>query len=193
MHRRTRFRFAGLASAQRCGEMSTSCTATLLAPLRRAMIALTVGAALASSVGDAGAEVPAACVPEPTAGVASTADDSAALSAVWDAYVSALRRGDLAGLQQVFRADGVFSALQPDEDGRATVLRSRPFAEALPRWASTPDPAASARLHRTFACARMGVVEGELTFGGSRFFDVLTLYRFDDGWRIVGKATQRRP
>jgi hypothetical protein len=116
----------------------------------------------------------------------------AGVIAIWDGYVTALRRGDLDELRVLFHPDGTFHVAQPETTKAAGALRAQRFAEALPTWTASPDPTADGKVRHVALYGGMAVLEGRLRFGGRLYDDVLTLYCLDGRWRVVGKTTNVR-
>jgi hypothetical protein len=118
-----------------------------------------------------------------SAGAADRPSPEAAL----EAYVSGLRTGSLAKLQELFLADGQFCNVSTQPKRHVVCKR---FSEVLGSWASKPDPLTSGRvLHRNDATPSMSAITYELIFAGTRYIDQLLLYQIDGRWQVVAKTT----
>ena len=121
---------------------------------------------------------------------AMAASDTSTPEQTLEAYVGGLREGRVELLEELFLSDGQFCTLN---EGAATPIDCKRFAEVLGGWAAHPDPQASGRiLDRRDATPSMTAVTYELRFGGDVYVDHLLLYRTGTGWRVVAKTTAVR-
>lgn len=134
--------------------------------------------------------------PVPSSAQASNADRDAVLKVVDEAYVQgvhaspsaeAMRRGFHPGFRMLVLADGKLSAVTLDEwAGR--IEKSSAAA------ASASRPAITREISRVEIEGHAATVRLELYRDGRHTFtDFLSLYRFPDGWKIVGKTFYTHP
>jgi ketosteroid isomerase-like protein len=78
------------------------------------------------------------------------------------------------------------------EDGMSQVTRDAWIARLKPRSASDPRPDVKANIVVLDHVGDSAVVKVDLFRGGKQVFtDYISLYRFKDGWKLVGKIFQR--
>jgi len=78
------------------------------------------------------------------------------------------------------------------EDGMNQVTRDAWIARLKPRAASDPRPDVKANIVVLDHVGDSAVVKVDLFRGGKQIFtDYISLYRFKDGWKLVGKIFQR--
>lgn len=77
-------------------------------------------------------------------------------------------------------------------DGLNQVTRDAWIARLKPRAASDPRPDVKAKIAVLDQTGDAAVVKVDLFRGGKQIFtDYISLYRFPDGWKLVGKTFQR--
>jgi len=109
--------------------------------------------------------------------------DSAAITRVIAGYIDGWRRADTVLLGRVFSPHGVI--VWPADDGGVSTIT---FAEVLRHRRPQPgygEPwrVLSLAMNDEVAVARVAIATATVDY-----LDVLTLYRLEDGWRIVCKA-----
>lgn len=78
------------------------------------------------------------------------------------------------------------------EEGLNHLTRDAWIARLKPRAASDPHPDVKAKIAVLDRTGDAAVVKVELFRGGKQIFtDYISLYRFQDGWKLVGKTFQR--
>lgn len=78
------------------------------------------------------------------------------------------------------------------EDGMNQVTRDAWIARLKPRASSDPRPDVKANIVVLDQAGDAAVVKVDLFRGGKQIFtDYISLYRFKDGWKLVGKTFQR--
>jgi len=153
-----------------------------------------VAAALALSLAAAGA----ARADSPAADDPLAAEKAAVVEVVNAAYVdgihnfrdpAAIRKGFHPGFEMLILKEGRLEKL-PIEQWIESI-EARNAKEPPPTDGKRTTAAAFPLVEVTGSAA---VVKVELTRGGEHVFtDYLSLYRFADGWKIVGKIFQRHP
>lgn len=102
-------------------------------------------------------------------------------------YIDGVRGGDVAALETAFHSDArMFGALAGQ---RIDV----PIADLIGMAAAQPGDVdgtfkATVRSLEEHGDIAVAVVDEENFWGSVNFTDVLTLARFEEGWKIVGKA-----
>lgn len=135
----------------------------------------------------------------PVAGQDPAADEAAVVQVVSDAYVDGIHNfRDPAAIRKGFHPDFVMLSLK---DGQLDKLPIEQWiARIEERNAKEPPP--TDRTQRTTSAeyplvevtGTAAVCKVELTREGKLVFtDYLQLYRFADGWKIVGKSFYRHP
>lgn len=78
------------------------------------------------------------------------------------------------------------------DDGLNQLTRDAWIARLKPRAASDPRPDVTAKIAVLDQAGDAAVVKVDLFRGGKQIFtDYISLYRFKDGWKLVGKIFQR--
>lgn len=134
----------------------------------------------------------------PPAGDALAAEKAAVVEVVNAAYVDGIHNfGDPVAIRKGFHPDFEMLIL---ENGRLQKLPIEKWIERIVAGnAKEPPPAdrertASAEFPLVEVTGSAAVCKVEITRDGRHLFtDYLTLYRFADGWKIVGKIFYRHP
>lgn len=122
---------------------------------------------------------------------AESADTAAIVEVVDRAYVQ--------GIHLDADADKVRSGMHESfvmfvksGDGLNQLTRDAWIARLKPRAASDPRPDVTAKIAVLDQAGDAAVVKVDLFRGGKQIFtDYISLYRFKDGWKLVGKIFQR--
>lgn len=138
--------------------------------------------------------------PAPAENTALSAEQSAVVQVITDAYVDGIHNfRDPEAIRRGFHPDFEMLMLR---DGRLEKLPIATWIERLEAQnAKEAPPARAAGVRGTEARFPVVDVVGsaatakvELSRGGKLVFtDFLALYRFEDGWKIVGKTFYRHP
>jgi hypothetical protein len=128
---------------------------------------------------------------------AYASDQAAVIQVVSDAYVDGIHNyRDVAAIRKGFHPEFEMLVLQ---DGKLEKLPLAKWIESIEAGnAKTPPPAAGSprTTTATFPVVEVAgtaaMCEVHLSRGGRQVFtDFLLLYRFEDGWKIVGKSFYR--
>ena len=167
--------------------MSSPAAAGRIAARRATLLALTLGAALL---------VPRMAAADPVSG-----EREAIVQVVTDAYVDGVHNfRDPAAMRRGFHPDFEMLMLR---DGKLVKVPLAKWIEAMEaRNLKEPPPKAAADAVRettaNFASVDItgsaATCKVEIWHGGQHLFtDYLSLYKFDEGWKIVGKTFYRHP
>lgn len=112
--------------------------------------------------------------------------DMAAIARTFDHYVSGLRDGSRARLDEAFHPAGRFFTM----DGESR-LSDPCFADLLDRWAANPDQSARGTIHSVTRLGEdMAMLAGTLDYHGVHYQDALLIYCIGGHWRIVAKTSR---
>ena len=127
-----------------------------------------------------------------SAPIALAQDDNAAIIEVVDvAYVQGIHLDGDAEKVRSGMHDSFVMFVRTDA-GVNQVTRDAWIARLKPRAADAPRPDVKAKIAVLDRTADAAVVKVDLFRGGKQLFtDYIALYRFDDGWKLVGKTFQR--
>lgn len=131
------------------------------------------------------------CLAFATAASANEAGDAAIIEVVDRAYVQ--------GIHLDADADKVRSGMHESfimfvrtENGVNQLTRDAWIARLKPRAESTPRPPVTADIKVLDHTGDAAIVKVELFRDGKHLFtDYISLYRFEDGWKLVGKTFHR--
>lgn len=122
---------------------------------------------------------------------ADEATDAAIIQVVDEAYVQGIHLD--ADAEKVRKGmHESFVMFVRTDSGVNQVTRDAWIARLKPRDASTPRPDVKADIKVLDQTGDAAVVRVNLFRGGKQIFtDYISLYRFEDGWKLVGKTFQR--
>jgi hypothetical protein len=118
--------------------------------------------------------------------------DTAAIVEVVDrAYVQGIHLDADAGKVRSGMHESFVMFVKTD-DGLNQLTRDAWIARLKPRASSDPRPGVTAKIAVLDRAGDAAVVRVDLFRGGKQIFtDYISLYRFKDGWKLVGKIFQR--
>ena len=121
----------------------------------------------------------------------ATSDHDAVTAAVFD-YFDGQGEASLERLERAFASETAQMLTVAENEDGTPYVRVWNMADVLPRWASG-DPAQTPRTGKILS---MNVVDGRLATvvfdSNGRFFDILTLAKVGDRWKIINKAFVRQ-
>lgn len=122
---------------------------------------------------------------------AESADTAAIVEVVDRAYVQGIHLDADAGKVRSGMHESFVMFVKSD-DGLNQLTRDAWIARLKPRAASDPRPDVTAKIAVLDQAGDAAVVKVDLFRGGKQIFtDYISLYRFKDGWKLVGKIFQR--
>lgn len=122
---------------------------------------------------------------------AESADTAAIVEVVDRAYVQGVHL-DADGAKMRSGMHESFIMFVKTEEGLNQLTRDAWIARLKPRAASDPRPDVKAKIAVLDQTGDAAVVKVDLFRGGKQIFtDYISLYRFQDGWKLVGKTFHR--
>ena len=123
--------------------------------------------------------------------LAGDADDAAIMEVVDRAYVQGIHiDGDAAKVRSGMHDS--FVMLVRTDTGVNQVTRDQWISRLKPRDASAPRPDVKANIEVLDRSGDAAVAKVQLFRDGKQIFtDYISLYRFTDGWKLVGKTFQK--